>query len=145
MYIFNHKENYCRQRSTLFVHISINKTIKTINNLIYYILCAISTKNNKMQLFINLQFYYINVFAFTLQMQSLIRECISADPSSRPDIHYVYGVAQDMHSRRMFKHPVALHPPSTVSIRRVPLRLHSTLAYTSSSVELSVQETRELP
>lgn len=143
MYRINHKDNYCRQRSTLFVHISMNKTINTVNNLIYCILCAISTKNNKMQSFINLQFYYINVLAFTLQMQSLIRECISADPSSRPDIHYVYGVAQDMHSRRMFKHPVALHPPSTVSIRGVPL--HSTLAYTSSSVELSVQETRELP
>lgn len=94
------------------------------------------------EVFIHFQFYNL-YFICTLQLQSLIRECISAEPSSRPDIHYVYGVAQEMHSRRMLRHPVTLHPPSTVSIRGVPLQ--STSSYKSSSVELSVHETRELP
>lgn len=123
--------------------------IQTVNSLIFFYISGyapIVTKIIKCKYIIHKSIvlsYIAYIYVGTLQMQSLIRECISADPSSRPDIHYVFGVAQDMHSRSMLRHPVARHPPSTVSIRGVPL--HSTLAYTSSSVELSVQETRELP
>ncbi|XP_054282945.1 serine/threonine-protein kinase Nek7-like [Macrosteles quadrilineatus] len=58
---------------------------------------------------------------YSMQMQKLIKECITADPSRRPDISHVHGVAQTMHEKNIFRHPAAPHslPPSSVSIRRV--------------------------
>ncbi|XP_046675520.1 serine/threonine-protein kinase Nek7-like [Homalodisca vitripennis] len=59
---------------------------------------------------------------YSEQMQKLIGECISADPSARPNIQHVHRVAREMHELKVLRHPPPPlpHTPSSVSIRRVP-------------------------